>query len=49
MLKVMELVEVAKLTSSIEKDFVFVSIWKPLSDFLLETERDETLTLVFDD
>lgn len=49
MLKVMDLVEMAKLTSSVEKDFVFVSIWKPFSDFLLKTETNETLTLVFDD
>uniref|UniRef100_A0A8C5STB0 Uncharacterized protein n=1 Tax=Laticauda laticaudata TaxID=8630 RepID=A0A8C5STB0_LATLA len=48
--KLMELAEMDKLTALIkEKKNTFISTWKPLLDFVLEVEKNESLILHFTD
>lgn len=51
--KLMELAEMAKLTTLMKnkqtKNTIFVSICKPLLDFLLKKDRNETMIFGFDD
>ena len=51
MIKLMELAQMAKLTALIRENTVtgFVSIWKPLLDYLLVMQKNEVLILGFDD
>lgn len=50
-MKLMELAEMVKLTTLLKEKTLssFVFMWKPILDFLLETERNAVLIFVFDD